>query len=262
MSNDALIYEKHGPVAWLTLNRPDDMNSVNMAMLGLYEKYLAEVEADDEVRILVLTGNGPAFCAGADLKECQESLFNVIPGEIDFLDRFNRSLDKIRDMPKPVIAALNGITLAGGIETALTADLIVASEKAKIGDAHANFGVYPGAGGAALLPRVLPHNVAKYLLLTGEALSAEDMKAYGFVNKVVAHDELIDATQKLAEKIARNSPIAMARMKAVANKAMDGSRDDALRHEQVELRRHQRSLDIREGLAAFVEKRKPQFTGK
>ena len=226
------------------------------------EKYVAEIEADEEVRVVVLTGTGKAFCAGADLKEGLDHMFDTVPGEVDFLDRLNGVLDSIRDRPKPVIAALNGITLAGGMETALTADIVVASDQARIGDGHANFGVYPGAGGAALLPRVLPHNVAKYLLLTGETLSAEEMKAYGFVNKVVPHDELVEETQKLADNIARNSPIAMARMKTVANKALDGSRDDALRHEQVELRRHQTSLDIREGIAAFVEKRKPKFVGR
>lgn len=262
MSSEQLIFEKRGSVAWLTLNRPAEMNSLNLNVVGLMLDYVNEIESDDSIRVLVIAATGRAFCAGADLKEAQAGWDNSVPGEQDFVERLNVCLDRIRDMPKPVICAINGITLAGGMELALTADIIIASEKAALGDGHANFGVYPGAGGAALLPRVLPHNVAKYLLLTGEALSAEEMKTYGLVNKVVPHDGLVEQTQRLADKLSGHSPIAMARMKAVANKSMDGSRSDALLHEQVELRRHMRSLDVREGLAAFVEKRKPAFVGK
>ena len=184
-------------------------------------------------------------------------------GELDFLDRIcDNVLSVLRDFPKPVIAALNGITMAGGLETAMCADIIVASQDAKIGDAHANFGVYPGAGGAAVLPRLLPHNVAKYLLFTGKTLGATEMQNYGFVNEVVPADQLIDATQKLAESIAEKSPIALSRMKEVANATMDLSRDGSLAHEQVMLRKHLRSFDMSEGLGAFSEKRKPKFIGR
>lgn len=263
MSDAALLYQKTRGVAWLTLNRPKAMNSLNWEMVRLFERYLDDLEADTEVRVVVLTGKGPAFCAGADLKEALENQKNTEPGAPEFIDFLNQNvLSRIRDLSKPVIAAINGITLAGGLETALTADIIIASDQAKIGDGHATFGVYPGAGGAALLPRVLPLNVAKYLLFTGEPLSAQKMKDYGLVNKVVAHDQLLDDVQALSEKIASHSPIAIARMKTVANKAMDGSRDHALLHEQVEFRRHQRSADIQEGLAAFMEKRKPKFIGR
>ena len=144
----------------------------------------------------------------------------------------------------------------------MCADIVIASEDAVIGDAHANFGVYPGAGGAAVLPRIVPHNVAKYLLLTGKSLSASEMKTYGFVNEVVPAAELEEAAQKLAEHIAGNSPIAMQRMKTVANQCMDKTRDDALLHEQFEFRRHMRSWDMREGLEAFADKRKPRFQGR
>jgi len=262
MSEASLLFETRGPVAWLTLNRPKAMNSINLEMIGLFEEYLPKIAADDSIRVLVVTGNGPAFCAGVDLKEVLASA-NLPPGEADFLDRVcDNVASRLRDFPKPVIAALNGITMAGGLEITMCADIVVASQEAKIGDAHANFGVYPGAGGAAVLPRLVPQNVAKYLLFTGKTLSAQEMHNYGLVNEVVPSDQLLDATQKLAESIAQKSPIALRRMKEVANASMDKSRDAALEHEQVLLRKHQRSYDMAEGLKAFAEKRAPQFEGR
>ena len=199
MSKEALLFEKEGAVARLVLNCPDDMNSLNLAMVSLFEKYLPDIAADDAIRVLVITGNGRAFCAGADLKEIRQDMDKIQYGEPDFL---NRLLDGVflplHDFPKPVIAALNGITLAGGLELAMCADLVVASEEAKMGDAHANFGVYPGGGGASVLPRLVPMNVAKYLLLTGKTLSAEAMCNYGFVNEVVPADDLLSAAKSLA----------------------------------------------------------------
>ena len=168
----------------------------------------------------------------------------------------------LRDFPKPVIAALNGITMAGGLELAMCCDIVLASQQAKIGDAHANFGVYPGAGGAAVLPRLIPQNVAKYLLFTGKTLSADEMKTYGLVNEVVPADELDEAVAELAKLIASKSPIALRRMKEVANGSLDKSRDAALEHEQVLFRKHQRSHDMAEGLRAFSEKRSPEFKGR
>ena len=262
MSNEDLVYTKKGSTAWLTLNRPKAMNSISLSIIERMEELLPQLAADDSVRVVVLTGAGPAFCAGADLKQILAS--KELPvGEADFLDRICYNvMNPLRDFPKPVIAALNGLTMAGGLELAMCCDIVLASEKAEIGDAHANFCVYPGAGGAAVLPRLVPHNVAKYLLFTGKTLSAAEMKAYGLVNEVVAADELVRATTDLAELIASKSPIALQRMKQVANASMDKSRDAALEHEQVMLRKHERFFDMAEGLAAFSEKRAPEFQGR
>ena len=262
MSNENLILSRKGSTAWLTLNRPRAMNSINLSIIERMEELLPQLAKDDSVRVLVLTGAGPAFCAGADLKEVLASR-DLPPGEADFLDRVcDNAMNPLRDFPKPVIAALNGITMAGGLELAMCCDIVVASEEAQIGDAHANFGVYPGAGGAAVLPRLVPHNVAKYLLFTGKTLSAQEMKIYGLVNEVVAAGELERAVTDLAELLASKSPIALRRMKEVANASMDKSRDAALEHEQVMLRKHERSFDMAEGLRAFSEKRAPQFRGR
>ena len=262
MTSEDLIYEKRGATAWLTLNRPKAMNSLNLSIIGSLEKLLPRIASDDEVRVLVITGNGPAFCAGADLKEVLASR-DLPPGEADFLDRVCENvMNPLRDFPKPVIAALNGITMAGGLELTMCCDIVLASEEARIGDAHANFGVYPGAGGAAVLPRLLPPNVAKYLLFTGKTLSAREMLGLGLVNEVHPAGELLQAATDLADLLASKSPIALRRMKEVANRSLDQSRDAALADEQVMLRKHERSWDMAEGLLAFSEKREPEFRGR
>ena len=259
--SEELLVSIDGPLARLTLNRPQAMNAINLAVLAELDRRLSELAADDEVRVLILSGTGNAFCAGADLKEVLASQ-QAAPGEDDFLDRAAGLFARLREFPKPVIAALNGVTMAGGLELAMCADIVLAAESARIGDAHANFGVFPGAGGAAVLPRLVPLNVAMYLLLTGKTLSAAEMKQYGFVNEVHADDQLAAAADKLARQLAQKSPAVLRRLKDVARHSADKSRDDALLHEQTHLRKHQRSYDIQEGLRAFAEKRAPQFQGK
>lgn len=261
MSEDVLLCEVNDAVARLTLNRPKAMNSLNLAIMAELDRRLIELAADDAVRVVILTGAGPAFCAGADLKEVLESQ-KLAPGEADFLDRGNVTFGRLRNFPKPLIAALNGITMAGGLELAMCADIVVAAESATIADAHANFGVYPGAGGAAVLPRLIPLNMAMYLLFTGKSLSAAEMKACGLVCEVHPDAELAEAALKLARQIAKKSPVALRRMKEVARASADKSRDDALQHEQVMLRQHMRSADFHEGLKSFAEKRAPKFQGR
>jgi len=260
MTSEDLLFSIDGSVAVITLNRPKVMNALNLAITNELQRILPEIENTNHIRSVIVTGNGPAFCAGADLKEVLAS-GSLPAGERDFLDRICDCMAQLRDLSKPVIAALNGITMAGGLELAMCADIVLAAESATIGDGHANFGVYPGAGGAAVLPRLVPLNVAKYLLFTGDTLSVEEMKGYGFVNQVVEDESLMDSAFKLANRLCQKSPIALSRMKRVANHTSDMSRDDALAREQVELRKHYRSWDMNEGLAAFTEKRKPEFRG-
>ncbi len=260
MSEDVLLLENLGAVARLTLNRPRAMNSLNLAMVAGLSHHLADIAADEAVRVVIITGNGPAFCAGADLKEVLASKA-LAPGEPDFLDRGDGMFSQLRNFSKPVIAALNGVTMAGGLELAMCADIVVAAESATIADGHANFGVYPGAGGAAVLPRLIPLNMAMYLLLTGKSLSAVEMKACGLVCEIHPDERLAEAALALATLIAEKSPTALCRMKAVARASADKSRDDALRHEQVMMRQHMRSHDFHEGLQAFAEKRPPRFKG-
>ncbi len=260
MSETPLIVETLGSVTRLTMNRPKAMNALNLAMLESFSAHLPRLAADDACRVLVLTGSGTAFCAGADLKQALGG--NPAPGEPDFLDCAREVLQLLTAFPKPVIAALNGLTMAGGLELAMCADILVAAENARIGDAHANFGVYPGGGGAAVLPRVVPLHTALYLLFTGTTLSAAEFKTLGLISEVHPDGQLAERALALAERIAAKSPAALRRMKEVARASADKSRADALLHEQVMLRAHLRSADLAEGLAAFAEKRAPRFTGK
>ncbi|WP_220475416.1 enoyl-CoA hydratase/isomerase family protein [Sphingomonas cavernae] len=253
-----ISYSKAGAVGWLVLDRPDALNSLDRESVQQFTERLATWRDDASVRVLVVTGSGRAFCAGADLKQAGSK---PEPGEKDLLDLIVILFDALRSFPKPVIAAVNGLAFAGGLEVVLCCDLVIAAETARFGDAHSNFGVFPGGGGAAILPRKIPANVARYLLFTGEALSAADARLYGLVNEVVPAGELETHVQALADRLAAKSPLVLAGMKRVANEAADKSAADALRHELLECRNHGRSWDITEGLAAFREKREPQFKG-
>ncbi|RDK05213.1 enoyl-CoA hydratase/isomerase family protein [Cupriavidus lacunae] len=247
-----------GSAGWLTLNRPDKLNSMTRDMVESMTATLKSWRDDAAVRVVVVTGTGRAFCAGADLKQGSAT---VQPGEKDSLDIIVNFFDTLRNFPKPVIVAVNGLALAGGMEVVLSCDIVLAAESARLGDAHSNYGVFPGGGGAALLPRKVPDNVARYLLFTGDALSAAEMKTYGLVNEVLPDAELLDRAQALADKLANKSPLVLARMKRVAANANDKTTADAIRHELLELRDHKRSYDIQEGLRAFAEKRVPEFRG-
>ena len=254
----SLQHRIENAVGWLVMDRAAAMNSLNREMAAAMTAQLNAWRDDPAVRVVVLTGSGRAFCAGADLKEVAEP---PVTGEPDFLDMVVGFVDTLRAFPKPVIAAVNGLALAGGLETVMACDLVLAAESAKLGDAHSNFGVFPGAGGAAVLPRKLPVNVARWLLFTGASFTAAQMAHYGLVNEVVADAGLAARAQAVGELLAARSPLVLARMKRVAAEAADKTLADALRHELLELRHHQRSHDMKEGLQAFAEKRQPAFKG-
>jgi len=261
MSYRDILYELRNQTAWIYLNRPKDMNAISSNMLIELEKALTKANNDNQVRVIVISGKGRAFCAGADLKGVMTTIQGKPNGELNFFDYCERTFGLLEHYPKPVIAALNGITLAGGLELAMKADMIIAAESAKIGDAHANFGLLPGAGGAVKLPRKIGVNLANYLLFTGEFLPAEELKACGLVNQVVTDDELENAVQILAEKLSTKSPLGLRRMKQLVRDGLEQPLDVALRQEATTLSMHFQSYDVREGLSAFIEKRKPEFKG-
>ena len=205
------------------------------------------------------TAPGRAFCAGADLKYVKTQAGES--GTSGFLDSVLSTMNRIDRFPKPVIAALNGITLAGGLELVLCCDLVLAARSAKIGDAHANYGLIPGGGGSVRLPRVIGPTRAKYLLFTGDFVDAADLVEAGLVNQVVDDDQLESVAQAVADKIATKSPLGLRRMKTLVDDGLQQPLDTALRLELLASEVHSHSADLHEGLAAFNEKRTPRFTG-
>ena len=253
-----ISYSQQGAVGWITLDRPDALNSLDHESVEQFAERLVAWREDAAVRVVVVAANGRAFCAGVDLKEGGAA---VAPGEKTLLDRVVTLFDMLRAYPKPVIAAVNGLAYAGGLEIVMCCDIVIAADVAKFADAHSNFGVFPGGGGAAILPRKVPPNVARYMLFTGDPIDAADARQYGLVNVIVPPAELSPHVQALAERLARKSPLVLAGMKRVAIEVADKSAADALRHDLLEAHRHGRSHDMHEGLKAFAEKREPQFKG-
>ena len=258
----SLVLDVDGPVAWLRLNRPDAMNALNVQLLHELDSALDTIAASDQVRVVVVTGNGRAFCAGADLKESSNESGEVDPRAlVKFVSSAGRTINRLTEIPQPVIAAVNGLALAGGLEIVLACDIVVAAQGARLGDAHANYGLLPGAGGATRMARVVGPNVAKYLAFTGRSLPASELVSPGLVNEVVADAELMTRVGALAAEIAGKSPIGLARMKRLIDDSLEQPLATALRLELAALEAQAHSSDLREGLAAFRQKRTPDFPG-
>jgi enoyl-CoA hydratase len=256
MKDTVLLSHVVDSTLWITLNRPASLNALNEDLLEALEAVLTIAETDNEVRAVVLTGKGRAFCAGADLKEIQAR------GSADsFLGHLNTTLNRLEKFPKPVVAMVNGLALAGGLELVLCCDLVVAAQSASLGDGHAMFGLLPGGGASVRLPRKIGSNRAKYLFFTGESISAETLFNAGLVNLVVADEQLREATTAMVIKITSKSPLGLSHMKKLVNDGLEQSLENALRLEAETVHQYQKSNDMREGLQAFQSKRRPQFKG-
>jgi enoyl-CoA hydratase/carnithine racemase len=235
------------------------LNSLTISLVEALARAIADAQGDPSVRVIVLTGEGRAFCAGADLKA---SASRGPEAGAQFVKAIGALTEMIEASGKPVIAALNGITVAGGLELVLSCDIVIATESARIGDAHSNYALFPGAGATVRLPRKVGLNNAKFLMFTGDMRPASEWKALGLVSQVVADDGFIDAVSALATKLATKSPLVLARMKQALNDSVDQPAAVALRYERALSNLHHFSADRTEGLAAFKEKRAPQFQGK
>lgn len=264
MEGEASIrYEVRNRGAWITLNRPNVLNALSREILANLDSYLDHAAADTDVIAIILTGSGRAFCAGADL-----TFLNDVPVEqqaaesAKFIRKATDVMRKMAQLPKPVIAAVNGTATAGGLELVLCCDLVVAAESARLGDGHANYGLLPGAGASARLPRKIGATRAKYLFFTGELLAARAMEQAGLVNDVVPDGALIEHAEALLAKIVTKSPLGLQRMKQLADEALEVTLDQALTYEQQVNEHYSVSYDRQEGLAAFNEKRKPVFLGR
>jgi enoyl-CoA hydratase/carnithine racemase len=261
--DDDLSYRKHLGAGWLTLNRPSDMNSLTADLLHAISARLEEAAADPTLVVLVFTGAGRAFCAGADLK-----VLDALPqAERDrttaaFLALASATFTAIADFPKPVIAAVNGIATAGGLELILACDIVIAAKGAKIGDGHANYGLLPGAGASVRLPRRIGASRAKYLFFTGELVPAETLIAAGLVSEVVEEADLVPRVDAIVSVLAKKSPLGLARMKQLANFSVDNASEaQGLALEYALSVLHTASYDRNEGIAAFRDRRAPKFEG-
>jgi enoyl-CoA hydratase/carnithine racemase len=252
---EAVLYENDGPVTWITINRPEARNALNQPVRqGLWDG-LRRFAADDASAVLVLTGAGDeVFCAGADLKEMAELKLEVPPP--DYAPYLNRNID----MPKPVIAAVNGAALAGGFLLAQMCDLCVAAEHARFAITEARWG--RGAPWAAPLPWLIPPRVALELLMTAEPIDARRAQEIGLVNRVVPAAELRAATQAMALSIAKNAPLSVRASKALVYAAASRGWNDGLEEGDRLFEPVYKSEDAQEGPRAFREKRAPRWSGR
>jgi enoyl-CoA hydratase/carnithine racemase len=243
---------RRGAASWARLAAPERANACGPGEIERLHEWLAAAPAEEGVRALVLTGTGRAFCAGADVAAGAE-----VAGDPEALlayVRLGRDLvDALAAAPLPTIAAVNGVALAGGLELVLACDLAVASRAARLGDAHARYGIVPGWGSSARLPRLVGARAATRLLLTGVDVSADEALRLGLVNEVVEPDALEAAVDALVEQIAAVGPSTSARLLALARGSLELSRADALEAEWAALRDHVADPELRAGVARFLD---------
>jgi enoyl-CoA hydratase len=252
-----LVQATYAPhIALVQLNRPKELNALNLQLMLELKKALAQLDEQDEVRCIIITGNQQAFAAGADIKQMESK------GPIDLLkiDQFE-TWDQIRKTKKPIIAAVSGFALGGGCELAMTCDMIIASETAKFGQPEIKIGIMPGAGGTQRLTRAVGKVNAMEMVLTGKFIGAEEAKNMGLINRVVPEELYLDEAVKLAKEIALMSPIAIRLAKESVNKAFESGLQEGLFFERKNFYMTFASNDQKEGMSAFVEKRRPDFKG-
>ncbi|MCZ6857248.1 MAG: enoyl-CoA hydratase-related protein [Gemmatimonadetes bacterium] len=260
MATEQVVLKKiDGHVATLTINRPDKLNALNIATRGRLVEELDDLAANDDIRVVIVTGAGEkSFIAGADIAEFEGrspvEQFRVMTDSSVFL--------AVDQFPKPIIAAINGFCLGGGCELALACDIRIASEKAKLGQPEINLGLLPGGGGTQRLPRLVGMGAALKMLYTGDFIRADEAHRIGLVDEVVPPDQLQARVKELADTIASKSPVALRLIKQAVRTSMRTSLDEGLKQEVTLFSLAFASEDKEEGVDAFLNKRQPTFTGR
>lgn len=252
-------YEVKGNLGYLTINRPKALNALNTEVLSELADALKEIEADDAVKAVIVTGEGKAFVAGADI--AQMSKLNAVEGRA-MMQAGHKVMNTIDQMPKPFIAAVNGFALGGGCELAMACDIRIASSKAKFGQPEVGLGIIPGFCGTQRLSRLVGKGMAKYLIYSAEMINAEEAFRIGLVEKVVEPDALMETAEKLANTIASKAPIAIAQAKIAINNGFDMDLKSASQLEVEATTVCFGSEDQKEGMAAFLEKRAPEWKNR
>lgn len=259
-TGQAVRLDVSGGLATLTLDRPDTLNAMSQEMMTALDRQLDALEQVPDLRAVIVTGAGRGFCAGGDLLEFGTALKAGQDRLLNYLRRNARILQRIEDLPVPVIGAVNGVAIAGGLELLLCCDILIAAEGAQIGDCHARYGVVPAAGSTVRLPERIAPSRAAQMFYTGATLSAETLRDWGLVNEVVPADRLMDRAQDLAAEILACSPEVTRHLKALTGpEARDHRRQQRMEAEHQHFARHVDGQDLGRGLAAFREKRRPDF---
>ncbi len=254
---ETLTYEVSGRVAIVTLNRPDSLNALNMAVMSDVVNVFEKIDRDPAIAVSVLTGAGRAFAAGADIKEMQPQTFSDM-----YVADYFAGWDRFAACRKPVVAAVNGFALGGGCELAMMCDVILASDKAKFGQPEIKLGVTPGMGGSIRLTKAVGKAKAMDLVLTGRMIGAEEADKMGLVSRVVAHDDLIDTAKSVAEEIAGFSIPSLMAAKEMVGRALELPTTEGVRFERRLFQGLFGTADQKEGMSAFVEKRAADFKDK
>lgn len=254
-----ILFEVNEGIGYITMNRPTAMNAINTAVLNELEHVLQYISNADDVKCVIITGNGKAFVAGADIAEMSE--LSTLEGRTMAI-KGQRVMETIENLDVPVIAAVNGFALGGGCELAMACDLRIASEKAKFGQPEVNLGIIPGYGGTQRLPRLVGKGTAKYLVFGADMIDANEAYRIGLVQKVVAPEELIPEAEKFAKQVIGKAPIAVKMAKTAINNGMNLDLKSGVAFEAEAYVSTFCSEDRVEGMKAFLEKRPAQFKNK
>ncbi len=261
-SEEHVLYELNDHIALITLNRPETKNAFSPEMIKLWREYLEKAKADDDVRVIVVTGKGDTFCSGGDIKDMADGKLKSWDMKRFLWDGVHRIVLTLEDLDKPVIAAINGAATGAGMDMAIMCDIRVCSDRARLAESYIMMGLIPGDGGAYFLPRLVGVSKALELLLTGDMLNAEEALQMGIVNRVVRHDNLMEETLKLAEKIAERPPLAVRMMKRAVYQGLTSTLKLHLDYISSQMSLLSETEDHVEAARSFLEKRTPVFKGK